>query len=98
MISWFKKKNLAESHLFLFVFCLNFSGQSGNSLFKLVMLVTRTADNLLHHSFVVNDASFGTFAISQAIVYDLPMYRFSSTNLLFVSTNCRSDFMHQKKS
>ena len=33
------------------------------------------ADNRLHHSFVANDASFGTFAfISDVILFGLPMY------------------------
>ena len=37
------------------------------------MLVTRTADNFLHNSFVVRDTSFGTFATLDVIVYRISM-------------------------
>ena len=34
------------------------------------------ADNWLHHSFVANDASFRTFALSEVILFGLQMYRY----------------------
>ena len=52
------------------------------------------ADNWLHHSFVANDAAFGTFALSDVILFGLPI---SSANLFFIlSTICESNFMCEK--
>ena len=36
----------------------------------------KNADNLLHHSFVANDPSFGTFALPDIILFSLPMYQY----------------------
>ena len=36
----------------------------------------KNANNLLHQSFVANDAVFGTFALSDVILVGLPMYRY----------------------
>ena len=57
---------LAESHLFAF-----------NTL-RIVYSMETNADNLLHHSFVANDASFRTFALSDVILFGLSVHRSSA--------------------
>ena len=52
------------------------------------------AENWLHHSFVANEASFGTFALSDVILF---AFGFPSANLIFIlSTICGSNFMCSK--
>ena len=43
---------------------------------RIVYSMETNADNWLHHSFVANDASFGTFALSEVILFGLSMYRY----------------------
>ena len=43
---------------------------------KIVLSIEKNADNLLHHSFVANDASFRTFALSDVILFGLTMYQY----------------------
>ena len=52
---------LAESHLFAF------------KTLRIVYSMETNADNWLHHSFVANDASFGMFALSNVILFGLPI-------------------------
>ena len=58
---WFKINGfLAASHLVAF-----------NTL---RIVDGKNSDNLLHRSLVANDASFGTFVLSDVILFGLPMY------------------------
>ena len=41
---------------------------------RIVYSMEKNADNLLHHSFVANDASFGPFPLLDVILFGLPMY------------------------
>ena len=79
---------LAESHLFLCdLFSVWISPDNRGIhvlLILLVMLVTRAAGNLVHRSFVVRDASFGTFAILDVIVYVYLCTNFFFNNFTFV--------------